>query len=163
MGIEIFGPLIEKHGEGGHIVSTASIAGLVGAASAYNASKYGVVSISEGLRPVLGPRGIGVSVLCPGFIKTNIWTSARNRPERFAESERPLPTSGPIAEMIKQVENRIASGIDPLYVGELVREGIENDWPYIFTDAEFEPVIDARFAEIKKGFDKVRARTPRRS
>ncbi len=53
------------------------------------------------------------------------------------------------------VAGRIEGGIDPLYVGELVREGIENDWPHIFTDNEFEPFIDARFAEIKKGFDKI--------
>jgi hypothetical protein len=43
-----------------------------------------------------------------------------------------------------------------------VREGIENDWPYIFTDTEFEPAIEARFAAIKQGFDHVRGRTPRR-
>src|SRR4249919_92439 len=50
-GIEIFGPLIEQHGEGGHIVSTASIAGLIsGSSIAYNVSKYGVVALSEGLR-----------------------------------------------------------------------------------------------------------------
>ena len=47
------------------------------------------------------------------------------------------------------------------YVGELVREGIENDWPYIFTDVEFEPLIDARFAAIKQGFDRIRGREPR--
>ena len=41
----------------------------------------------------------------------------------------------------------------PIDVGELVREGIENDWPYIFTDCEFEPMIEARFTEIKRGFD----------
>jgi NAD(P)-dependent dehydrogenase (short-subunit alcohol dehydrogenase family) len=163
-GIEIFGPLIEKHGEGGHIVSTASIAGLVGGANAYNATKYGVVSMMEGLRPVLGPRGIGASVLCPGFIRTNILSSQRNRPARFAEPERPQPAAtAASADMIKMVAGRIEGGIDPLYVGELVREGIENDWPYIFTDNEFEPAIDARFAEIKKGFDKIRGRTPRRT
>ncbi|HEY1706631.1 MAG TPA: SDR family NAD(P)-dependent oxidoreductase [Rhizomicrobium sp.] len=161
-GIEIFGPLIESHGEGGQIVSTASIAGLVGGANPYNVSKYGVVSISEGLRPVLAPRGIGVSVLCPGFIRTNIIGSGRNRPERYAEKPRELPQDGPVADLIKSVASRIQGGIDPLYVGELVREGIENDWPYIFTDAEFEPAIDARFAGIKQGFDKIRDRTPRR-
>jgi hypothetical protein len=48
------------------------------------------------------------------------------------------------------------------YVGELVREGIENDWPYIFTDVEFEPMIEARFAAIKQGFDRIRGRDPRR-
>jgi len=47
-------------------------------------------------------------------------------------------------------------------VGELVREGIENDWPYIFTDVEFEPMIEARFAAIKQGFDRIRGRDPRR-
>jgi len=58
-GIEIFGPLIEQHGEGGHIVSTASIAGLISPGSnAYNVSKYGVVALSEGLRGELAPRGV---------------------------------------------------------------------------------------------------------
>jgi hypothetical protein len=56
---------------------------------------------------------------------------------------------------------RIESGIDPLYVGELVREAIEGDWPYIFTDTEFEPVIAGRFVRIKEGFDRIRGRTPR--
>src|SRR5689334_21886506 len=58
-GIEIFGPLIEKHGEGGQIVSTASVAGLIsGRNPTYTVSKYGVVALSEGLRGVLGPKGI---------------------------------------------------------------------------------------------------------
>ncbi|MEL6831186.1 MAG: SDR family NAD(P)-dependent oxidoreductase, partial [Pseudomonadota bacterium] len=62
-GIEAFGPMIEEHGEGGHIVSTASIAGLIsGAGAPYNVSKYGVVALSEGLRAELAPRNIGVSV-----------------------------------------------------------------------------------------------------
>src|SRR5262249_13164914 len=62
-GFEIFGPLIESHGEGGQIVSTASVAGLIsGGNPIYAVSKYGVVALSEGLRTVLAPRGIGVSV-----------------------------------------------------------------------------------------------------
>ena len=162
-GIEIFGPLIEQHGEGGHIVSTASIAGLVSNGSvAYNVSKYGVVALSEGLRPELAPRGIGVSVLCPGFIRTQITDSGRNLPERFAGKLGPAPTTGPVAERIKFISHRVAQGIDPSYVGELVREGIENDWPYIFTDNELEPFIEARFSEIRQGFDKIRGRIPRR-
>lgn len=162
-GIEIFGPLIEAHGEGGQIVSTASIAGLVaGMAPAYTVTKYGVVALSEGLRVTLAPRGIGVSVLCPGFIRTQIVNSRRNVPQRFAGAIEGLPTEGPAAEFVKEVSERISKGIDPVYVGELVREGIENDWPYIFTDAEFEPFIEARFAAIKKGFERIRNRTPRR-
>lgn len=162
-GIEIFGPLIEAHGEGGQIVSTASIAGLIsGSGTPYNVTKYGVVALSEGLRVSLAPRGIGVSVLCPGFIRTKIMNSARNVPARLAGGTVPLPTQGPQAELVKTLVAKIESGIDPLYVGELVREGIENDWPYIFTDTEFEPLIEMRFAAIKAGFDRIRTRTPKR-
>src|SRR6202007_3123863 len=161
-GIEIFGPLIEAHGEGGQIVSTASIAGLIpGSGPAYNVTKYGVVALSEGLRATLAPRGIGVSVLCPGFVRTQIMNSRRNVPQRFASALEARPTEGPIAEFIKVFSERVSKGIDPLYVGELVREGIENDWPYIFTDTEFEPLIDDRFAAIKQGFDRIRGRQPR--
>ena len=162
-GVEIFGPLIEKHGEGGQIVSTASIAGLIagGGASAYNVTKYGVVALSEGLRTALGPRGIGVSVLCPGFIRTHIVNSERNLPKRYAGAL-DNRAAGQATDLATMLNTRIAEGIDPLYVGELVREGIENDWPYIFTDNEFEPAIEARFAAIKEGFDRIRSRKPRR-
>jgi NAD(P)-dependent dehydrogenase (short-subunit alcohol dehydrogenase family) len=161
-GIEIFGPLIEAHGEGGQIVSTASVAGLIsGGNPIYAVSKYGVVALSEGLRTVLAPRGIGVSVLCPGIIRTQIMNSRRNVPQRFAGAVGTPPAEGPRAELVKAFQERINNGIDPLYVGELVREGIENDWPYIFTDTEFEPVIDNRFAAIKQGFDRIRGREPR--
>lgn len=160
-GFEIFTPLIEEHGEGGHVVSTASIAGMIsGGGSAYSVSKYGVVSLSEGMRAELAPRGIGVSVLCPGFIRTRIGEAARNRPPRFGEAPAPVPGATPPG--LEAVRERIANGIDPAYVGELVREGIENDWPYIFTDTEFQPAIEARFAAIREGFERIRGREPRR-
>jgi len=163
-GIEIFGPLIEQHGEGGHIVSTASIAGLIsgGGNVTYNVSKYGVVALSEGLREELAPRGIGVSVLCPGFIRTQIMDSLRNLPERFPRPSDERLAAMRSSDMFKFIQERVSHGIDPLYVGELVREGIENDWPYIFTDIEFEPFVEARFAAIKQGFDRIRGREPRR-
>ena len=93
-GIEIFGPLLEQHGEGGHIVSTASIAGLISRDSTpYKVTKYGVVALSEGLRFELAPRGIGVSVLCPGFVRTQILdfgaqpaSSLWRRVQRYARS-----------------------------------------------------------------------------
>jgi NAD(P)-dependent dehydrogenase (short-subunit alcohol dehydrogenase family) len=161
-GIEIFAPMMENQG-GGHIVSTASIAGLISSNSTpYNVSKYGVVALSEGLRNELGPRGIGVSVLCPGIIRTNIMNSRRNLPERFADVTAAPPLDDARRDRVKQLAERVSRGIDPLYVGELVREGIENDWPYIFTDCEFEPRIEARFTEIKRGFDRVRDRKLRR-
>jgi NAD(P)-dependent dehydrogenase (short-subunit alcohol dehydrogenase family) len=162
-GIEIFGALIEGHGEGGHIVSTASMAGLMsGASSPYSVTKYGVVALSEGLRRELAPRGVGVSVLCPGLVRTRIADSARNLPSRFAGAVGGAPTGVPTAEQLGMLRDLVAKGVDPNYVGELVREGVEDDWPYIFTDLEFEPMIDARFAAIKRGFDRIRGRVPRR-
>lgn len=161
-GIEIFGPLIESHGEGGQIVSTASIAGLIAATGpSYNVTKYGVVALSEGLRVDLAPRGIGVSVLCPGFIRTQIMDSRRNVPTRFGELEQQNEGDG-AAEFVQLAREAIENGIDPRYVGELVREGIEGDWPYIFTDLQFEPLINERFANITAGFDRIRDRVPQR-
>ena len=157
-GVEIFGPLIERHGEGGHIVSTASMAGLMSGSSAYSVSKHGVVAFSEGLRAELAPRNIGVSVLCPGFINTNIAESARNRPDRFGASDGPVTPAA--AAGLAALKARLAEGIDPRYVGELVREAIEGDWEHIFTDTEFEPAFDARVARIKADFDRIRGRTP---
>ncbi|MBY9068370.1 SDR family NAD(P)-dependent oxidoreductase [Hyphomonas sp. WL0036] len=161
-GIEIFGPLIEAHGEGGQIVSTASIAGMIAATNpSYDVTKFGVVALSEGLRPKLAARGIGVSVLCPGIIRTNILDSRRHIPGRFAGQIPETEADGPGTEMLQTITNAIASGIDPLYVGELVREAIEGDWPHIFTDLQFEPYIEARFAAIREGFDRIRDRVPR--
>jgi NAD(P)-dependent dehydrogenase (short-subunit alcohol dehydrogenase family) len=78
-----------------------------------------------------------------------------------------VPTSGPFAKHINMlrenmVRARVSQGIDPSYAGELVREGVEKDWPYIFTDLEFEPMIEARFAAIKQGFEHIRGRNPKR-
>ena len=92
----------------------------------------------------MAPRRIGVSALCPGFIHTNIMDSRRNLPDRFDRAVGGnLPASpGERLDQLKaiynQIRERVSQGIDPAYVGELVREGIENDWPYIFTDLEFE-------------------------
>ena len=125
-------------------------------------SKYGVVALSEGLREVLAPRGIGVSVLCPGFVRTQIHEAQRNLPERFDRASVNPPASSQTSELAKVLQERNEGGIDPAYVGELVREGVEKDWGYIFTDLEFEPAIEARFAAIKEGFDQIRGREPRR-
>ena len=166
-GFQTFAPLMKQHGEGGHIVSTASMAGMIQTQNAqYGLTKHAVVALSEATRGELAGQGIGVSVLCPGFIRTNILESARNVPSRFVGTNA-APFSATRApdeatkQMIEFVRQRIDGGIDPLYVGELVREAIEDDVLYVFTDTEFEPMFDQRVAEIKKGFDRIRGRTPR--
>ncbi len=94
-GIRTFLPHIRAHGEGGHIVNTASMAGMNSGLgfSPYVASKFAVVGMSEGLAMQLKPLGIGVSVLCPGFVHTRISESGRNRPERYGPTHRPDPAS----------------------------------------------------------------------
>ena len=129
-GIEIFGPLLERHGEGGHIVSTASVAGLVSSSSMpYNVSKYGVVALSEGLRLDLAPRGdrrLGaVSRLHPHPHRG----LAPKPAVRFAPAIDGALPSARFLERIQTINARIAHGIDPGYVGELVREGVEKNWP----------------------------------
>ena len=90
-GIRSFLPHIRKHGEGGHFVNTASMAGMNAGLglSPYSATKFAVVSISEGLWAQLKPLGIGVSVLCPSYVRTRIGDSGRNRPEHYGPTRRP--------------------------------------------------------------------------
>lgn len=89
-GIRTFLPHIRGHGEGGHIVNTASMAGMNSGLgfSPYAASKFAVVNMSEGLAKTVAPLGIGVTVLCPGFVRTRIWESGRNR--RIDDSDQAL-------------------------------------------------------------------------
>lgn len=158
-GVEIFAPLIEAHGDGGHIVNTASMAGLAANTNfPYLVSKHAVVGFSEGLRLAMMPLGIGVSVLCPGFVRTEINHSERCLPERFAEAF-PDPVSAVHSlseEEFEHFEIRNEEGLDPQYVASLVRKGIENNWFWIFTETEAESAVDARFAEIKAAFDRIR-------
>src|SRR6516164_4690313 len=80
-GVRAFLPHLKSHGEGGHIVNTASMAGFLGTGfGPYTASKFAVVGISETLRAELAPHGIGVSVLCPGWVNTRILESRSNWP-----------------------------------------------------------------------------------
>src|SRR5215472_297097 len=94
-GICTFLPHIRAHGEGGHIVNTASMAGIVSAPwlAPYGASKFAVVAMSEGLAMQLKPLGIGVTVLCPGFVRTRIMECERNRADRYCSKQTLDPAS----------------------------------------------------------------------
>src|SRR5712671_21138 len=124
-GIHAFLPHIRAHGEGGHIVNTASMAGLQSGLgfSPYSTSKFAVVNMSEGLAMQVKPFGIGVSVLCPSFVRTRIGESGRNRPERYGQS-RPLDPASPAAAMVAEIARQIGAGLDPASVAERVVEAI---------------------------------------
>lgn len=157
-GCDIFGRMMAAQGSG-HIVSTASIAGMTPLDSAaYSATKFGVVAVSESLRDELAPQGVGVSILCPGFVNTNIIHSHRHLPDRYGANlsdggEGPIDDRA--LERIKAMADRIRSGHDPRHVGDLVCEGILRNHAYIFTDREHEPEIRARFEAILAAFDRL--------
>ncbi|WP_293679659.1 SDR family NAD(P)-dependent oxidoreductase [uncultured Phenylobacterium sp.] len=144
-GVETFAPLIAAHGEGGHIVNTASGAGLVsGPQVQYSATKYAVVAMSEGWREQLKDRKIGVSVLCPGYVNTNILASRRNRLADFGgPGQDPAGAGKILAER----------GIDPLTVGQRVLEGVMADEDYVLTHWEWRENVEKRHRRIRAAFD----------
>jgi NAD(P)-dependent dehydrogenase (short-subunit alcohol dehydrogenase family) len=151
-GMEIFTPLMLSHGEGGHFVNTASMAGLVSppGMEPYCATKYAVLGMSEGWAQQLGPRGIGVSILCPGFVKTRIHESRRNRQGAYGPDQRAAPAEDAAA-------SPVLSGIDVAPVAARVVEAIKADELYVFTHPEFKGVVAARFDRILAAFDSAAA------
>ncbi len=148
-GIRSFLPHIRAHGEGGHIVNTASMAGMVSGLgfSPYSASKFAVVAMSEGLAAQLKPLGIGVTVVCPGFVRTRISESGRNRPQRYGPAQAPDPVSagGVLAARIAEL---VQSGIDALDVAARVLAAIREDELYVFTHPEMRSEAEERFRAI---------------
>ncbi len=160
-GVRAFAPILERSG-GGHIVNTASIGGLIGGANhgQYVATKFAVVGLSQSLREELAPAGIGVSVLCPGFVRSRIADSARNAPGDLPQRQAWLMRDGfegPAADFFRMLETRIAAGLDPDVVGELVRDAILTGDFYIFTETEFADEAERRMRWVKRALDKTRA------
>ena len=155
-GIKSFLPHIRAHGEGGHIVNTASMAGMQSdlGFSPYGASKFAVVSLSEGLSLRLKPHGIGVSVLCPSYVRTRIGESGRNRPERYGQSQ-PLDPAAPAGAMVAEIARQIEAGLDPATVATRVLTAIREDQLYVFTHPGMRAEVEARFAAILAAMDGV--------
>jgi len=158
-GVRTFLPHIRAHGEGGHIVNTASMAGMNSGLgfSPYVASKFAVVGMSEGLATRLKPFGISVTVLCPGFVRTRIGESGRNRPERYGATQTPDPAS-PAGLLLAQIAERLQSGLNPSDVAARVLAAIREDALYVFTDPEMRAELEDRFAAIMAAMDKAAAR-----
>lgn len=164
-GVKLFLPRIRAHGEGGHIVNTASMAGILQYSSAglYVATKFGVVGFSEALRAELAPEGIGVSAFCPGGVRSNIREYEKARPARFANAEAPAAPSFPPPFQFSKADRARLAGLShsPEEAGEMVLRGIRDNALYIFTAPEFRPGIEDRFHAILKaiGHDEERERT----
>jgi NAD(P)-dependent dehydrogenase (short-subunit alcohol dehydrogenase family) len=162
-GVTTFVPRIKKHGEGGHIVNTASMnAFLIGpGANVYITSKFAVRGLTEALRVSLFPFGIGVSMLCPGVVNTGLDESQATRPQHLARSTAVDP------KVMAGVKEVMKLGMDPEQVGELVLKAIQRGQFYIFTTPGFKEEIreisdeilaampegegDPRLAEFERG------------
>jgi NAD(P)-dependent dehydrogenase (short-subunit alcohol dehydrogenase family) len=158
-GIRTFLPHIRAHGEGGHFVNTASMAGMNSGLgfSPYVASKFAVVGMSEGLATRINPFGIGVTVLCPGYVRTRIGESGRNRPERYGPAQPPDPAS-PAGLLVAQLAERLQAGLDPSDVAARVLAAIREEELYVFTHPEMRGEVEDRFAAIMAAMDKAAAR-----
>ena len=123
-GVAAFVPRIKDQGAGGHVLTTASVAALVGSTRApiYAASKAAVFSLSESLWYELAPLGIGVSILCPGLVKSEIYRCRELHPGR--------PTTPPETDRLREIH---AKGMEPSEVAEKTFRAMLNNELFIFT------------------------------
>ena len=147
-GIRTFIPLMLAQNEPCHIVNTASIAGLSSTPGlgVYNVTKHGVVTLSETLYHELqaAESQIGVSVLCPGWVKTRIGESARNRPDLDRQATVPQVGGSGTADAI-------AAGLAPSEVAAQVLSAVQEKRFYVLTHPDMFPLVEQRHADIQLG------------
>ncbi len=145
-GLQTFLPRIRAHGEGGHVVNTASLAALVVMPTflaVYAASKAAVIALSEAIRGDLVHENIGVTVLCPGPVKSNIHEAQRNRPEQFRGN------SGFDASERELAQREVSPlWMEPERVGQMVLAAVRNNDLYVITHGEWRNMAMARFDAI---------------
>lgn len=156
-GVKVFLPRMLAHGEGGHIVTTASSGGLLaGMLGVYATTKFAVVGMMEALRVELAGRNIGVSAFCPGLVRTDIFNSERNRPSELMNAggpEHPAPPPG----MSDAPVDLMSIALDPLDVGRAVLEGVRHNDLYILTHEEFSGPVRDRCEAMLASFPAERA------
>jgi NADP-dependent 3-hydroxy acid dehydrogenase YdfG len=149
-GVQTFVNRIKAHGEGGHFVNTASMAGQmpIPSGSIYTTSKYAVVGMSEVMRSDLARYNIGVSVLCPGAVTTNVASSGRNRPANLQREK----DTAKLVSMGGLQETVMADVLEAAVIGDMVLAAILADDAYIFSHPALKSVVDARNAAIDESF-----------
>ena len=151
-GIRAFVPRMLAQEAACHIVNTASILGLVGGSGEgiYKVSKHGVVVLSETLADELAQKGanIQVHVLCPGWVRTGILDSARNRPDILQNPRAETPPRQQIIGGSQNASAEMAAGLSPAEVADHVYKAIQNGTFYIHTHPEHKAWIRERMARI---------------
>ncbi|MBX5437136.1 MAG: SDR family NAD(P)-dependent oxidoreductase [Alicyclobacillaceae bacterium] len=139
-GIRTFAPRMVAYGQGGHIVNTASMSAFLPQASAglYVTSKFAVRGLSESLRIELEPHNIGVSILCPGAVRTNIHESVLARPKHLSNTG--YYHYDP--DIFARLKAALEPGLDPVVLAEKLLEGVRNNALYIIPYAEFRQPLE---------------------
>ena len=150
-GVQVFVPHMLEHGETGHIVNTSSVMGLVPSGSAYGVAKHGVLTLTEGLWHHLraADANVSASVLCPGFVNTQITDAERNRPAEFGEQVGDTP------EQRAMFQTLLGEGMDPSDVAELVWQAMVNDQLYILPHDGWREMVRARVEAILDGAEPI--------
>ena len=146
-GVQVFVPHMLEHGETGHIVNTSSVMGLVPSGSAYGVAKHGVLTLTEGLWHHLraAESNVSASVLCPGFVNTQITEAERNRPAEFGE------TIEGTAEQRAFFGQLLGEGMEPSDVAELVWQAMVDDRLYILPHEGWRDIVRGRVEAILDG------------
>ena len=156
-GVEIFTPLIQSHGEGGYFINTASMAGHIAgpAMSPYHATKFAVVGYSESIRADLAADNIGVSVLCPAWVRTDIHNAGVNKPSLTNGATADESSSNEPEAGIADIAAVIESGIAPDDLAQWVLECMLAKRFYIFSHPSMTQHLDARAALIKADYEAI--------
>ncbi len=144
-GIHTILPRIKAHGEGGHIVNTGSMASFISGPGAgiYTTAKFAVRGLTESLRWSLAPQNIGVSLLCPGLVNSNIIDSAQVRPATLSSSTAQVDPG-----LLNRLRNLQKAGMNPRVVAQKVLRAIERNDLYIFPHHEFREEMREIFNEV---------------
>lgn len=143
-GVMTFVPRMISHGKGGYIVNTASMAGWLasGSPGIYNTTKFAVRGMSESLRYSLAPHGIGVSVLCPGLVKSYIYASDDIRPDDLMTGAKPIDTAN-----VKRLADFHEFGMEPDVIAARVLDGMRENQTYIFSHPDHKDELAEVFQE----------------
>jgi len=156
-GVKVFVPIMLSQNSEGHIVNVASAAGLLTnhPSAPYQVTKHAVVSLSEHLYHSLDQRSakIKASVLCPGWVKTQILNSARNRPPELQNKPEEVLSGPEVDAVIEFMRQAVEGGLSPDQVADQVFEAIQNEKFYILTHPEFNAAVQARMDHILGGLD----------
>jgi len=151
--VKAFLPQLRERAPDAHIVNTASLGGLIATEGfpigAYIASKYACVGYSEMLRAELASQGIGVSVLCPGVVESQLVnTSSRNRPGAFGEQAGPVPFGARSESTPRTITAMPAEDVGPIVV-----DAVRANRLHVLTHPESRPAVEKRFRAILDDFD----------